>query len=857
MSYIEEDFPFEEIDMIAWSESNARKPISHFHKWFARRVGSTFRALVLGTFLDINPMEYYYRKTELKREGTPPVILDPFMGGGTTIIEGCRLGCKMVGVDINPIAWFITKTSLTPWFGLETKKQIEWQFKKIEDVVKDKILTYYKTLCQKNHEADIMYVFWVKTINCENCYKDVPLFKSFKLATPPKKAKWAYHCPQCGEVFWAKPRPSSVQCPTCANIFNADSGFAPKKSHYYCPHCNYEGDTLRAAQKTDQPPKNEIYAIEYYCSKCGRDYKRPDKQDHEHYLKAKEEFEHKKQQWLGTLIPDQKIPLGEKTKEALNYNYKMFYQMFNERQLFCLGLIFAEILKIKNPQIREFFLITFSDSLNANNMFTIYNRTALKLEPLFGGHHFWPPGSPIEGNVWGTVFGRGTFEKYYKKSLRAVDYQENPYEVRYEIKIGKNGKETHKRIKEMIENEKITGNFGTTFEELCDSKNILLKCTTAEDLSFIPDAMIDAVISDPPYYDNIMYSELSDFFYVWLRLGLKDLYPEVFNPRFTIKEREILVSKTQGKLEDFYIEGMTNVFKEAHRVLKAKGLMIFVFQHKKVRAWTALLEALLKANFYVIATYPTHGETPSGVRAYGMNYNSILVCKKLLDTDQKQLSPMEVESHLKTTIENEIVRILNKRPSLAVEDGFILGMGKGLQVYSQNYVKISKNKEEFDVSGFYMEQIRDIAFNSILKCISTWVPNVDRLSQIYLSIFANKDKIASDTLKSLRNHENSGIHIFEEEKLLKRIKKKKLLDVLHPNQRIEFINRKIDNNIPLSYVDAAHLLWSTWESKEGVERVLEQISKTGIDPDYLREYVRFLGERTNYTIWKRIEKILT
>ncbi|MFX1538015.1 MAG: DNA methyltransferase, partial [Promethearchaeota archaeon] len=497
------------------------------------------------------------------------------------------------------------------------------------------------------------------------------------------------------------------------------------------------------------------------------------------------------------------------------------------------------------------------DSLNANNMFTIYNRTALKLEPLFGGHHFWPPGSPIEGNVWGTVFGRGTFEKYYKKSLRAVDYQENPYEVRYQIKIGKNGKEKHARIKEMIENEKITGNFGTKFEELCNSKNILLKCTSSEDLSFIPDGMIDAVISDPPYYDNIMYSELSDFFYVWLRLGLKDLYPEVFSSRFTIKDREILVSKTQRKEEDFYIEGMANVFKEVHRVLKSKGLMIFVFQHKKAKAWSALLRALLKADFCVKAAYPTHGETPSGVRAYGMNYNSILVCTKLLDTDQKQLSPMEVENHLRTTIEKEITRILNKRPYLTVEDGFILGMGKGLQVYSQNYGELSKNKGEFEVSGSYMQKIRDIVFDSILKCILAWVPNVDWLSQIYLSTFSNKDKIAIDTLNSLKIYENIGIHIFEEEKLLKRIKKKKLLDVLHPNQRIEFINRKFDKNIPLNYIDAAHLLWSTWESKGGFERVLERISKTGIEPGSLREYVKFLGERTDYIIWKRIEKALT
>jgi len=139
MPYIEKDFPIEPIDEIAWSESNARKPIHHLHKWFARRVGSTFRALILSTFLDDDPMNYYYRKNELtNNEGKPPIVLDPFMGGGTTIIEGHRLGCKMIGLDINPLAWFITKKELEQ----VDKKKVEAEFKRIEKAVKDKILVF-------------------------------------------------------------------------------------------------------------------------------------------------------------------------------------------------------------------------------------------------------------------------------------------------------------------------------------------------------------------------------------------------------------------------------------------------------------------------------------------------------------------------------------------------------------------------------------------------------------------------------------------------------------------------------------------------------------------------------------------
>ena len=83
------------------------------HKWFARRVGSTFRTILLGLFLDQDPMEKFYEHVSLENaRGEPPIVLDPFMGGGTTLVEGHRLGCRTIGVDINPMAWFITKKEL-------------------------------------------------------------------------------------------------------------------------------------------------------------------------------------------------------------------------------------------------------------------------------------------------------------------------------------------------------------------------------------------------------------------------------------------------------------------------------------------------------------------------------------------------------------------------------------------------------------------------------------------------------------------------------------------------------------------------------------------------------------------------
>lgn len=846
MPYIERDFPIEPIDEIAWSESNARLPIYEMHKWFARRVGCTFRALILSTFFDDDPMKYYYRKNNLiNNDGKPPIILDPFMGGGTTIIEGHRLGCKMIGIDINPLAWFITKKEIEQ----VDRKKVEEEYKRIEKALKDKILSYYKTKCEKGHDADIMYVFWIRKIKCENCKKEVPLLRSSLLSNPKNKDN-VYACLKCKSIVKIKTR-DSQKCPDCDEDF--ENPYITDKK-YTCPHCKYPGDITTAWLSEDAPPLEDIFAIEYYCDVCGRNYKLPEKNDIVKFEKIKKEYDQKKDELLGSIIPEQKVPWEVMaTKRPRSTAYKYFHHFFNERQLLSLSLLFEEILRIKDKNIREFFLITFSDCLNANNMFCIYNSQGEKLEPLFGGHYYSPPKMPVENNVWGTEIGRGSFIKYYKKALEALYYQENPYLIKFQTKVGRYGKEKRERTTIVPHNDKIDGKMSDGFGDFITNNNVLLKSRTSEDMNFVPDNSIDAIISDPPYYDNIMYSELSDFFYSWLHLALKDDYPAIFGKKLGRNEREILVNKKIGKDDNFFIETLGRVFRESYRVLKDDGIMSFVFQHKRTEAWAAVLKALLKSGFYVVAVYPTHGETPSGVRAYGINYNSILVCRKLLERKQQQIPWMIFESELRSHIDMSIDDILDKHPDLEVEDAFIIAMGKALQVYSQNYGNITKDGHVFDVSEVSMEIMGDIVFDSLLRHVLERVPDVDRISKIYASVFAKKEKVTNDAINKLTRHGGIETDTFEEEKLVKKNKKKGIMTITSPKERRDFINKKINKGIPLTYIDAAHLLWIARESNGDFEKTLEIILRTGLDKERLEQYTKFIAERTNNETWKKIE----
>ena len=204
MRYIERDLPIEGLNVIATAETGLgmRRPIYMIHKWWARRLGSVFRMLILAAFTEWDDSlsaaenerrlwNRFYSKNELKNsEGKRPIILDPFMGGGTTVVEALRLGCKVIGIDLNPVAWFIVKCETTPVDITELERAFDdlaartvpWSGKPL----KETLLSLYKTACPccGSTDADIIYAFWVKSAICTDptCRKQVPLFKDYLIA---------------------------------------------------------------------------------------------------------------------------------------------------------------------------------------------------------------------------------------------------------------------------------------------------------------------------------------------------------------------------------------------------------------------------------------------------------------------------------------------------------------------------------------------------------------------------------------------------------------------------------------------------------------------------------------------------
>jgi len=830
MKYIEEDFPIEKLNEMASREAQSKKPIYQIHRWWARRVGSVFRAIMLATFLDksVNEKklwENFYSKNDFREK----TVLDPFMGGGTTVIEGLRLGCKIVGIDINPVAWFLTKKEA------ETVeiKELNRAFEELKTAISDRIKGYYKTVCPEcYHEADIIYVFWVRKVRCINCDEEVPLFNSFRLAS--KGDEHTVFCPICREILKDRQSKKEIECPKCSKVFAPLTGYVRRGGFYVCPHCGQKGRILRASRKRKTILKVEMYAIEYYCDYCKRkDYKRTDENDVGLYEKAKEDFEKVKNELL---FPRQKIPRGKETKRPLNYNYEFFYQMFNERQLLCLSLLLEEIMRIRDDNIKEFMLLTLSDCTSANNMFCRYNYKPRKLEPLFSTYAFQPQNVPIENNVWGTKFGRGTFKNYFKKTIRAKKFSKNPFE-RY-IKNGKTQKiATNDEVKCLLVDD---------FAELAHG-NLVLKTQTSEDLTFIPPESVDAVITDPPYYDKPgIYSELADFYYVWLRLGLSHKY-ECFQSEYSPKAREIIKNVAQKKDNVFFIRGLTRVFKECNRVLNDEGLLVFTFHHEKTKAWTSVLKSVLDADFFITAAYPISSESRSGLRR-GIKYDVIIVCKKRKETTES-ISWEKVKDQVYIKARDVLTDFWKSGREISDVDLFVITMGKCLEAYSQFYPNVLKKGSMISVE----EAVGDIddIIDSLIKARDMKIlpTTIDEETRLYVSYVAGVEEMSYDELHKRLSKGGGDIDFFISEKFLQ--KAGNMLEILKPSERRDFIADKIRKGRDLKIIDRIHFLYLLYKERKPLTRFIEQWAD-----DALKKVCELLYKKTGEQTYARIGGIV-
>ena len=589
------------------------RPVIGIHKWFARRPGSVFRSLLLAEFADGDLADAYWDGHALS--GT---IADPFMGGGTPLFEANRLGFDVVGGDVNPMAWWIVRQSLTPLDPSLVRAEGE----RIASQVEQEVGQFYKTRCLDcGNDAPVKYFLWVKTAECPDCSQVNALFPGYRLARVGRHPFHVVACARCGALgeFSNTPtRDSPGTCPECeANV--CIEGPAARGS-VVCSSC-----TIKFAYPQPQhgPPQHRLWAIEYNCPDCyankkGRQFKSPDLAD----LKRVECAESLLARIEPRLpLPSDAIPGGDESDRLHRWGYQHYREMFSARQLLGLGVLLDAICAQAADSTRDALLTVFSDFLRYQNMLCRYDTAALKCQDIFSVHGFPVGLIQCENNLLGiSGVGGGAFRHFVEKYARAKEYCAAPFEVK------RHGK---RNVRMPTAGETIAADFSS---DSYIGKSVRLRCGPSQTTPLAP-ASLDGVFTDPPYFDNVQYAELIDFCYVWLRRVLAREHPE-FHPETTRTAGELTGNGTAGRGLTGFTDGLSAVFCSYAAALKPGAPFVFSFHHNDPQAYVPVVVALLDAGLICTAVLPAAAEMAASLhiaRTSSSVLDSVFVCRNAED----------------------------------------------------------------------------------------------------------------------------------------------------------------------------------------------------------------------------------
>jgi len=460
-------------------------PVYKMHRYFARRPWSVFRAII----------EHY--------SNPGSVVLDPFCGGGVTLVEGLRLGRKVIGVDINPLATFITRLEISE-IDLDELRE---GFRRISEKTAQQILALYQCKCRKcGADATLRWLEWSNVYECNECHRAIAI------STRPKIRWGTYKCHDaCGSLI---------------NITDATMiGDIPIQAEIICSNCD------------------EVYRINLVGEEA--ENFRPDPVA----TKALENS-------LFGIIPHDRMSQRLELRRPYNAHLDRYADFLTPRNRIASAMLLDAILYEASP-VRDFLIGTFLSTLN----WAVRMCVLKKGSPAgWGAANFWTPQNPLEINVW------NAFQNRTKATLKGKEQSE------YEI----NGCQ----VKTAINNSS-------------DLKQADAFVLTQSSIKLpLPNESVDAIITDPPYGGNVMYTELGNFFCVWVKDVVGIPRNELIDDR-----QEAIVSRPHEKGLTEYRLLMHEVFKECHRVLKPHRWMVMTFHNREFKVWNAIHLAAHDAGF--------------------------------------------------------------------------------------------------------------------------------------------------------------------------------------------------------------------------------------------------------------------
>lgn len=612
---IEENYSISFIAALALREKQIQqnyRPIIAVHKWFARRPGTLFRGLLLSEF-GSEPVEYSYYNSN-RFEGR--TVADPFMGGGTPLLEANRLGCDVVGIDINPMSAWVVREEIDAIDLGAYEKATDRLATHLEQAIGD----LYKTRCPitGRPDADVKYFLWVKTGTCSECGKGLDLFPGYTVAEDARHPAYVLVCHSCGDLNEVTDPQNPGECGCGAQLKTEGP---VKRNKCTCPFCGHVND---ARLHRDGPPSHRLFAMEYHNpdlrDRPGRLFKKPDADDLARAASAAVALKRMRP----SFVPDDLIPEGDESSRLHRWGYERFRELFNSRQLLALETSARYIAGVKDQRVRRALATNFSDLLRYQNMLCRYDTMALKSLDVFSIHGFPVGYVQVESNflgirnAGGNPVGSGGWVNITEKYTKAKRYCTEPFEVMFKGKK----KTTHYIADEWI---------GEKHPHRPDEpmRSIDIRCTSSTAAEIAPSSL-DAVFTDPPYFGMVQYGELMQFCYVWLRKLMGGEFPGL-ELETTRHADELTGNATAERDIEHFAEGLAAVYSRMAAALKPGAPLVFTYHHNKQDAYLAAAMGILDAGLTCSASLPCPAEMGGSIHIHGTGssiVDTVFVCRE-------------------------------------------------------------------------------------------------------------------------------------------------------------------------------------------------------------------------------------
>lgn len=611
--------------------------------------------------------------------GELPTVADPTAGGGSIPWAASRLGLPVVANDLNGVAASVLKAGveIPATRGLDLLPDI----RKWGDVLVKRVERRLKEFFPLNEGESVIAYVWANAVPCPRTGRLVPLLTDKWLRKTAGKEAAVRMVTSIDGTELREPH-FEVTLGRAVDKLDASTG-TMARGKAVSPYDNLviEGNYIKEAAQSGQMTQ-VLYAVAVRKPSGERTFRAPNERDREALDAAGRHFGQVKDAWLASgILPTEEFPDGNDLRPK-NYGLERWIDFYTPRQALVHGTFGEEFARLI-PEVRDELGAGAEDvlfelalmqgkALNWNSRLSSWDVSRQKMRSVFDRHDF--------AFKWTFAEFEGATALY----SWCLDQLEDAYGG----------------IARLLD-ETGAAELGKT-ERL--ERHVTVTQGSAASLT-LGDGSVTHICMDPPYYDNVMYAELADYFYVWEKRTLGRLVPDYFHDDLTDKDNEAvanparfaMMGKRKKALADLdYETKMTSIFSESRRVLAEDGVLSVMFTHKRAEAWDTLGMGLLQAGFTIETSWPVNTEAEVSLHQANMNSAAstiMLVCRKRADRDDDHKVYLD-------DIEHDIRQAAREAATRFQHDGIdgvdllLSTYGPTLSVISQNWPVYSSTPDD-------------------------------------------------------------------------------------------------------------------------------------------------------------------